>query len=342
MRIAIHHRSDSYSEQWIEFCQKHNIQYKIVDAYANNILEQVADCDAFMWHHHFHQYKDCLFAKQLMYVIETQLGKFTYPNYNTCWHYDDKMGQKYLLEAICAPYVPTQIFYTQKEALEWIQQTTFPIVFKLRSGASSENVRLVKNTKQAKWLIKQSFGTGFEQYNRINGFKTQWSKYKNGHSSFPDLLRSIKRIFVSTEFSKLHSKEIGYVYFQDFIPNNKFDIRVLVIGNRAVAKKRMNRENDFRASGSGRLIFDKEQIDIKTVETAFEINRKLKMQSVAYDFLLSPNGKPVLTEISYCCGIKSNKDFPGYWTDDMQWHECDNINFCDWIIENVVAEIGQK
>lgn len=342
MRIAIHHRSDSYSEQWIEFCQKHNIQYKIVDAYANNILEQVADCDAFMWHHHFHQYKDYLFAKQLIYVIETQLGKFTYPNYNTCWHYDDKMGQKYLLEAIGAPYAPTHIFYTQQDALEWIQQTTFPIVFKLRSGASSENVRLVKNAKQAKLLIKQSFGAGFEQYDRINGFKTQWSKYKNGHCSFSDLLRSIKKIFVSTEFSKLHSKEIGYVYFQDFIPNNKFDIRVLVIGNRAVAKKRMNRENDFRASGSGRLVFDKEQIDIKIVETAFEINRELKMQSVAFDFLFSPNGRPVLTEISYCCGIKSNKDFPGYWTDDMQWHECDNINICDWIIEDVIAEIGQK
>ena len=65
MKIAIHHRPDSYSEQWIEYCQQHNIQYKIVDAYANDILEQVADCDAFMWNFNNNIYKDHLLAKQL-------------------------------------------------------------------------------------------------------------------------------------------------------------------------------------------------------------------------------------------------------------------------------------
>lgn len=341
MRIAIHHRSDSYSEQWIEFCQKHNIQYKIVDAYANNILEQVADCDVFMWHHHFHQYKDYLFAKQLIYVIETQLDKITYPNYNTCWHYDDKVGQKYLLEAIGAHYAPTHIFYTRQEALEWIQQATFPLVFKLRSGASSENVCLVKSAKHAKRLIKQSFGTGFEQYNRINGFKIQWSKYKSGFSSFSDLLRSLKKIFVSTEFSKMHSKEIGYVYFQDFIPNNDSDIRVYVVGNKAIAAKRMNRENDFRASGSGNLIYDKNQIDEDCIKIAFETCRNLHMQSVAFDFLHNTNGDWVITEISYCRDNK-NKGHTGYWTDDMNWHDCNNINICNWIIEDVIAGICKK
>ena len=123
MKIAIHHRPDSYSEQWIKYCQKNNIQYKIVNAFSNDILEQVSDCDAFMWHHHFHQYKDYLFAKGLIYVIEKQMGKITFPNYDTCWHYDDKVGQKYLLEAIGAPLIPTNIFYTQQEALEWIQHT---------------------------------------------------------------------------------------------------------------------------------------------------------------------------------------------------------------------------
>ena len=341
MKIAIHNRSNSYSEQWIEYCQKHNIQYKIVDAYANNILEQVADCDVFMWHHHFHQYKDYLFAKQLIYVIETQLGKITYPNYNTCWHYDDKVGQKYLLEAIGAPYAPTHIFYTRQEALEWIRQATFPLVFKLRSGASSENVCLVKSMRQAKRLIKQSFGTGFEQYNRINGFKTQWSKYKSGLSSFSDLLRSLKKIFVSTEFSKMHSKEIGYVYFQDFIPNNDSDIRVYVVGNKAIAAKRMNRENDFRASGSGKLIYDKDQIDEDCIKIAFETCQNLHMQSVAFDFLHNTNGDWVITEISYCRDNK-NKGHTGYWTDDMNWHDCNNINICDWIIEDVIAGICKK
>ena len=81
MKIAIHHRPYSYSDLWIEYCQRHNIQYKIVDAYSNDIIKQVADCDAFMWHFHHRIYKDCLLAKQLIYVIEKQMGKVTYPDF---------------------------------------------------------------------------------------------------------------------------------------------------------------------------------------------------------------------------------------------------------------------
>ena len=340
MRIAIHHRPCSYSELWIEYCQRHNIQYKIVDAYANDIIEQVADCNAFMWHHHLHQYKDYLFAKQLIYIIEKQMGKVTYPDFDTCWHYDDKIGQKYLLSAIGAPLIPTYIFYNRQDALVWIKQTTFPKVFKLRSGASATNVHLVSSLKDAQRLVKQAFGVGFEKNNYFRWLADRWAQYKRGGCNFRWLIRGLFTFYPYKE--RFHKEEMGYVYFQDFIPNNNFDIRVLIIGNRAVAKKRMNRPNDFRASGSGNLIFDKEEIDIKFIKAAFETNRNLKMHSVAFDFLLNQSGEPVISEISYCCGIKSNKDYPGYWTPDLQWHDCSDINICDWIMEDVISKIKNQ
>ena len=49
------------------------------------------------------------------------MGTPVFPNYNTSWHFDDKVGQKYFLEAIDAPLVPSHIFYSKKEALEWIK-----------------------------------------------------------------------------------------------------------------------------------------------------------------------------------------------------------------------------
>ena len=58
MKIAIHHRSGSFSDQWIEYCKEKSIDYKIVNAYDSNIIEQVKDCDAFMWHHH-HEDRGC-------------------------------------------------------------------------------------------------------------------------------------------------------------------------------------------------------------------------------------------------------------------------------------------
>lgn len=331
MKIAIHHRPNSYSEHWIEYCINHSIPYKIVDAYANDILEQVADCDAFMWHHHLYQYKDYLFAKQLIYTIQ-QMGKHVYPDYNTCWHYDDKVWQKYLLESIDAPLVPTYIFYSEQECLEWIKHTNYPKVFKLKSGSGSRNVKLVFSYKQAKSLIKQSFNNGFQKNSHLNRIGKRWTQYRNGKCTFKWFLKGIiTKLAYKERFNK---EEIGYVYFQDYIPNNNFDIRVFIIGNRAVAVKRMNRGNDFRASGSGLLIFDKKQIDIEYVKIAFDLNKKLKMQSVAFDFLKNDDGQIILSEISYCNGIKFTN--PIYWTDDMQCHQSSISDICNWIIEDVI------
>lgn len=340
MKIAIHHRPNSYSDLWIEYCQQHNVQYKIVDAYANDIITQVADCDAFMWHFHHHIYKDVLYAKQLIYVIEKQLGKITYPDFNTCWHFDDKVGQKYLLESVSVPIVPTYIFFSQKDALEWIRHTTFPKVFKLRCGASASNVLLIKSPIQAKHIIDKAFNNGIKTFRFHEQIKERYTKYKQGLVSIRNLLGLIKMWALNNkpiEYYKYHPKEIGYVYFQDFIPNNDFDIRVFVVDNKAIAAKRINRENDFRASGSGKLIYDKEEIDEDCIKIAFETKRKLKMQSVAFDFLRNTNNNWVITEISYCRDNK-NRSHTGYWTEDMQWHECNNIDICAWIIETVIEK----
>ena len=65
------------------------------------------------------------------------------------------------------------------------------------------------------------------------------------------------------------------------------------------------------------------------------------MQSVAFDFLKDKE-HIYISEISYCCGINSNKGFQGYWTEDMKWHDYNNINICDWIIEDLIAKLGEK
>ncbi|MCR9183516.1 MAG: hypothetical protein NXH73_11380, partial [Flavobacteriaceae bacterium] len=125
MKLAIHHRKNSFSEKWIEYCKSNNIDFKLVNVYENDIVEQVKDCDAFMWHHHHGNYKDILFAKQFLFSME-QSGKVVFPSFTTAWHFDDKIGQKYLLESIGVPFVKTNIFYDKAKSLEWIENTLFP------------------------------------------------------------------------------------------------------------------------------------------------------------------------------------------------------------------------
>lgn len=328
----------SFSDGWIRYCNDNGIDYKIVNAYESDIIEQVADCDAFMWHHHHGNYIDVLFAKQLLYSLQ-RVGKKVFPDFNTGWHFDDKVGQKYLLEAVGAPIVPSYVFYTEKDALNWIENTSFPKVFKLRGGAGSSNVKLVKTKNYAKKIVKKAFGKGFPQFGRIGYLKERYKKWKNGKDSFLGVCKGFYRLLFPPEYCKMHGREKGYVYFQEFIKDNKFDIRVVVIGNnKAFGLKRMVRKNDFRASGSGDIIYDKSGIDERCVRISFDIAKKLETQSLALDFIFDEGNNPLIVEISYGYSIKAYYKCEGYWTDDMIWHEGNGFDIEGWMVENLIKE----
>lgn len=287
-----------------------------------------------MWHLHHSDTKDILFAKQLLYSVE-QAGKFVFPNFNSGWYFDDKLGQKYLLEAIDAPLVPSYVFYNKKDARKWIESTSFPKVFKLRGGSGSSNVQLVENKHKAKKLIKKAFGKGFSQFDKFNHLKFRYKNFKSGKESFVGVLKGIVRLFIGNKYSNMVPKEKGYVYFQDFIPNNKFDIRVIVVGEKAFAFKRLVRKNDFRASGGGNFIYNKSEIDERCIQISFNVNEKLKCQSLAYDFVFDENNNPLIVEISYGFDVKAYDPCPGYWDSSLKWHDA-RFKPQEWMIENLI------
>ena len=332
MKIAIH-KSNGFAVRWIAYCEEKKIQYKIVDCYANDIVKQLEDCYALMWHFHHADAKDFQFARQLLYAMQIS-GKKIFPDFNTMWHFDDKAGQKYLLEAIAAPFVPSYVFYSKTEAFKWMASTSFPKVFKLRRGASSAHVRLVKTKQDAKRLINRAFGKGFTQYDGFGNLKERWRKYRLGKTTLPDVLKGCVRVIYKTDFAKMAGNEKGYVYFQDFIPNNDYDIRIIVIGERAFGIKRMVRKNDFRASGSGDFIYKRSEINEDCVRIAFDLNKKLKTQCIAIDFVF--DGKQALIiEISYGFLPQVYEPCEGYWDCHLNWYE-GSFNPYGWMIENML------
>jgi glutathione synthase/RimK-type ligase-like ATP-grasp enzyme len=88
------------------------------------------------------------------------MGLQVFPDTDTCWHFDDKIAQKYLLEAIGAPLVPTYVFYEEDEALAWLRGATYPLVRKLRAGPGSRNGRLIRDYAEAKRFCATAFGKG--------------------------------------------------------------------------------------------------------------------------------------------------------------------------------------
>lgn len=317
MKLAIHHRNNSFSERWVQYCQENNIDYKIVDALDSDIISQIEDCEYFLWHYSQAIYEDMMVARKLLSAIEEK-GIKVYPDTKTSWHFDDKVSQKYLLEAINAPLVNSYVFYNKSYAINWFSQTSYPKVFKLKGGAGAENVQLIKSKKEALKLVRKAFGRGFNQFNKWNFLKERYNGFINGKNGILDIFKGIIRLFFTPKFGRLQPKEKGYIYVQDFIANNNFDTRVVVIGGKwAAAEKRFVRKNDFRASGSG--LYTYENIDVKIIKLAFEVSKKLNMQSVAFDFIYNKN-EPLIIEMSYCFGTGGIKNVPGYWDDNLKWY----------------------
>jgi glutathione synthase/RimK-type ligase-like ATP-grasp enzyme len=334
MKIGIHNKG-SFSERWISYCRAKGISYKIVDCYRNDIVNQLADCDAFMWHYNHKSPKDSKFAKQLLFSVQAA-GNKVFPDHNTMWHFDDKVGQKYLLEAVGAPMVPSYVFYSRNEALEWARKTNYPKVFKLRNGAGSDNVRLVKTEKDAIILINKAFKRGFKQYEGWYNLKERLRKFRLGKTTFWDVFKGIVRLVYTTEYARVSGREIGYIYFQDFIPGNDHDIRVIVIDDKAFAIKRMVRDNDFRASGSGIIQYEKEHFNDETIKIAFNVSEKLNAQCMAYDIIYL-EGKPLIVEISYGFAVEGYDACAGFWEQNLTWHE-GQFDPYGWMVDILLKE----
>jgi len=339
MRIGIHDRKGSFSDRWIEYCEEKGIDYKIVNCFENDIVEQLDDCDALMWHHHHESARDIQVARQLLFALEGS-GKVVFPDFSSNWHFDDKVGQKYLFEAIGAPLVPSYPFYARKDALKWANATTFPKVFKLRGGAASDNVKLVKTRSHAVRLIKRAFGRGFKRYKPWGNLNERWRLYKLGRTNLFDVIKGWIRILRPTYYARLLKRDRGYVYFQEFIPGNSHDIRLTYVFDRIVAFRRAVRPGDFRASGSYLLDQDQSNIPKEALRIAFDVAHKLGFQSGALDFILK-DGAPLIVEVCYAFFPWEGLFSSGYWDKDLNLHT-EEFNALDWMVDGVLEILNSK
>lgn len=338
--LAIHMCEGSFSDKWIEYCDENEIKYKLVNCYSSNIVEDLKDCRALLWHWHHNDLKAQLFARQLTFSLE-QKGMVVFPSSKNSWHFDDKIGQKYLLEGVGAPIVKSHIFYNKEDALQWSNETSYPKVFKLRGGAGAINVKLARSKSEANRYINKAFTGGFK-HNRFTALKERLWHFKRDKSldSFINITRGIGRAIFPRNDMKNLPTERGYAYFQDFIKDNDSDIRIIVIGDQAFAIKRMVRDGDFRASGSGKIIYDPQHIPLECVRLSFKFARKLELDCVAYDYVIN-EGKPEIVEISYGFASHAYLGCTGLWDADLNWTKCE-VNPEALMVERVLEKLSKN
>lgn len=315
---------DSFStNEYIERCKERSgegVEFEIIDPYATDFIEKIKEFDGVMWNFQNYLWADTLEAKNILHAVE-RMGKVVYPDHSTAWHFDDKVAEMYALQSVGAPIPESHIFYSKETALEYFKSCSYPVVTKLRCGSGSNNVKLLRSYSQAKKYTRKMFGRGFSPAPSLL-FKAK-SKAGSAHDwkTFKARLKKLPVFLYTRRHAKMMPREHGYVYLQEFIPDNDFDYRVHVCNGISWACMRKVRKGDFRASGSSDLIYDSSSVPEHLIEKAFAVAEALKLQCVAFDFIHDKRDDIFkILEMSYSFGFDKEDGENGYWTRDMKFH----------------------
>lgn len=295
------------SEGYIRAAKRMDIPYRLIDCKANDVMQQLRSVDGFIWHwSHMNSWEKRI-ARAVIIGVQN-MGKAVYPDINTCWMFDDKVYEKYLLESIGAPIIPTYLFFDEKQCERWLRHAKYPLVYKWAGGAGSTNVRLVRNFSEGNELMHKHFANIVE-----TEFTTLHHVVAVGHCN---------NIWEQFNLNVIENMNIrGVVLFQEFVPNNPYDVRVTTIGEKNLIFKRYVRDNDFRASGSGKIDYVVSELDVQAIKIARNITNMIQAQTMTYDFVFDQNGEFKICEMSYGFAEYAIHQAPGWYDSNLIFRE---------------------
>lgn len=316
-------RLSSQSALYRKILENNYLDYKIIDPNSLSLIEDLKECTHLLFQHTQGD-TDGLIYDSIYNIACNVLNINCYPNYQTYWPYENKIKEYYLLKSNDFPVIPTRVFWNFEHAEKYLGEVKYPIICKLPKGAGSSNVVLIESYKSGKKIINQVFGRGAKTHkmksksNLLSLSKIGWYNY--GKILLKTQLLSIGLLKEKNEYPEWQIQKDA-ILFQKYLPGNTFDTRVTVIGKRAFAFRRFVREDDFRASGSGKIDVGSNKIDKRCLEIAFDVCRKINFNCMAFDFIFDEEKNPKISEISYCFVDYFLFDCPGYWDDNLNWHE---------------------
>jgi glutathione synthase/RimK-type ligase-like ATP-grasp enzyme len=223
------------------------------------------------------------------YFLETFMGKFCYPSMHHIFLYEDKCLEAYISQVTGIPFAKTFITFDKDDAIVLAETLNYPFVSKINPTSGSVGVELVRNPSQAKRIIEDAFSKG--------GRKTHLLYY--------------------------HQK--NHVYFQEFIPNDGYDIRTIMIENFFFGYYRKVLDGDFRASGMN--LVEKRELPEEVLDIARQVYDIIQSPMLVVDMVHGLDDRYHIIEYSPVCLIDDTEqlhvdDKPGVYvqTEDGSYH----------------------
>jgi len=218
------------------FLQHNEIPYEYYDVHQSDFITQAQHYDVIIWHT-LSSFADQWEAKSKIELLEKYPHLTCFPSSNGLWFYEDKVRQQWMFEKNNIRAIKTFISFSKEETIEFLKHCSYPLVSKEATNSGSEGVFLLKNQAQARKFCHQVFGAGHKVH------------------------------------SSTYIRQKGYVLFQEFVPNDGYDLRVIIIGDNYFGYYRKAPQGDFRASGSG--LISRQEIPVEALFFAQSVKEKL-------------------------------------------------------------------
>ena len=342
--LSAKQHTTSWVPFWVDYCEKNHIDYDVVNLFAvDDIVETLKNYDILLWHFGQYGWQDMLFARNIFYTAQL-MGVKTFPGFDEAWHFDDKAAEMLAFEAINAPIPKSFLFFNKEKIREALDRglLTFPIVAKLRTGSGSHNVKMIRSEGQLLSYASRMFGKGFKAspsliYKTSSNVRSShdWATFKAKAKRAPEFFKVLKS-------AKQFPNEKGYVYLQEFIPNDGFDIKVVVVGDKLSYFVRPIRSHDFRASGGGEIYYDRSKITRQIIDSAFATADALKLRCVGFDYVIdNTTGEGKIVEMSYGFSNQFIIGSGGYFNRQGEWID-EPLNSPQELLKNMIAETKDK
>lgn len=260
---------NAYWPRYERFLVNNQIPYAFVDIHRSGWQELLAGFDALVWRVDSNP-TALMEAKTKLSIAENLLNIKCLPSGSEVWHYEDKGRIHELLTFFGFPLPPTLFSFSKQEALDFIEACEYPLISKILTGSASKGVSLIKSAGQARSLICKAFGR--------KGRKTYWPQIR----------------------------QKGYVYLQEYIKDARYDLRVIVIGNKFFGYYKWPRKGRLFASGSGRI--EKKGLPAEAMMLALRVKECLGAAQLAVDFLYSEKQrKYLIIEVSVFIQVSTSE-----------------------------------
>jgi glutathione synthase/RimK-type ligase-like ATP-grasp enzyme len=249
-----------YWTKYRAFLEANQIPYRLYDIHLSTWLDEARDLDLVVWRPMSFPYEleEC---RRKFHILETHLGKLCYPSFEEALLYEDKILQHHLLTLHGLPVAETFVSHSAAETRRHLTTRAYPAVWKLATGSGSWGVELAADAATALRWGRDVFS--------YSGRSTYWP----------------------------YLGQKNYVYVQRLEPNQGFDVRIVVVGDKVLGYYRDVPAGEYRASGMG--LVRKEELPAPAVLVARRAATALGMPCLAVDCLMDPSGtRAVILEVS--------------------------------------------